>query len=336
VIVRIGGREAACAPELVILHRGPRYCVRLLRCGDAAAAVVCFEYWLAAPTLDGETSCENFFRHRGVNVIGILAAENDWFQHPEIDQALAAIRAATQGWDLAGYNGSMGGYAAINFADRLALSRLVAISPQYSIDAARAPYEHRWRSEAARIVATGGFGRDRIDQVPRLTSGWLIYDPWCVDGQHAASIQAHHGLAELRLYFSAHHLMAMLQQANLYSPMLLDMLAGRFDAAGFIRDWRRARHFSSIFLLGVAGALVRRGWMTRALRIVVAARALPHPDPSAMDMAEAPIRIALGHLAEAQAIAAPWAGDPACGAAARWCLEAIAWRISAAAASNAS
>ena len=155
----------AAPPRVVILHRGERYAVRYLKCNDRPFAVICFEYWLPQPSLDAEFAAERFFAHRGMNAVGLLAAENDWFQHDEIEPALATIRAALPDHELVGYGGSMGGYASINFADTLRLSRVIAVCPQYSIDPARAPYETRWPAEAARIAASGGFRHDRIDQV---------------------------------------------------------------------------------------------------------------------------------------------------------------------------
>jgi hypothetical protein len=300
-------------PEVIILHDGPRYRVRFLRCSAAKDAVICFEYWKPQPSLAGEFSAEGFFRHRNTNAIGILAAENDWFQHDEIRQVLAAIRDATQGFDLVGYGGSMGGYAAINFADLLRLRSLIAVCPQYSIDAARAPYEPRWRQEAARIAETGGFAHDRINQVPRLARGWLIFDPGCVDARHVADIQRHHALAELKNRLGGHEQMLMLQQADLYTGMLLDMLEDRFDPAAFTRTWRVARRRSATYWLGLSALLLRRGHAQGALRAARLARALPHPEPAAVDLAEAAARLALGDGEAARALCAPWVEHPGWG-----------------------
>ena len=283
--------------------------------------MVCFEYWVPEPTLDGPFSAEGFFAHRGTNAIGVLAARNDWFQNAEIDAALAAIRAATPGWDLVGYGGSMGGFAAIAFAAALRLRAVVAVCPQYSIQAARAPYEPRWRMEAACIQADGGFAHDAIDALPRLTQGWLVYDPLCADGRHAADIRTHHDLGAVAVRFGGHDQMRMLQQADVFTAMLVDMLDGRFDPAAFRRAWRTARRRSAVFWLGLSEALWRRGAHAAAARAAQAARALPHPEPAAADLAEAKARLGLGDAAAVQRLAGPWAHDPGWGPGARWCLE---------------
>jgi hypothetical protein len=317
-------------PELRILHRGPRYCVRQLCCTPDPFAVICFEYWLPSPSLDAEFAAERFFAHRRMNAIGILAARNDWFQNAEILAVIDAIRRATDGWHLVGYGGSMGAYAAINFADMLRLRSIIAVCPQYSIDHARAPYEPRWRDEAADIEADGGFTFDRIDRAPRLDNGWLIFDPGCVDRQHAADIQRFHALGELRLRFAGHEMMRMLQQADMFTPMLLDMLEGRFDLATYRTAWRAARRRSATYWLGVAAEMRRRGNPAAAARAMAAARALPHPDQAEIDVEDARICLDAGDLAAARALATPWVAHPAWGEAARACLAGCAPREPAA------
>ena len=305
--------EADAEPVLQILHHGPRYIVRFLRCNAQPWACVAFEYWKPVPTLAGEFSGEGFFRHRRLNAIGIMAATNDWFQDDEILDVLAVIRAATPGHRLIGYGGSMGGYAAINFAHDLGLASLVAVIPQFSIDQARAPYETRWRDEASRI----GFRHDKIGNIPPVTAGWMVFDPWCVDGQHARDINRFHCLGELAVPFGGHALMLMLQQADVYTNMFTDMLEERFDAVAFRRRWRAARRGSSAFWLGLGKTLMQRGRHDAALRCLARARALPHPEPAWFDLLEADLRIATGQPEAARLLALAWADDPAFGGPAR-------------------
>jgi hypothetical protein len=271
--------------------------------------------------LDAEFSAEWFFIHRRMNAISVLAARNDWFQKSEITEVIAAIRAATPGFELVGYGGSMGAYAVINFADLLGLRSVLAVCPQFSIDSARAGYEPRWRTEAAAIEADGGFAFDRIDRVSRLTKGWLVFDPGCTDGLHARDIQRHHALPELRLRFGGHDMMRMLQQADLFTDMILDMLEGRFEPVSFRRRWRAARRRSAVYWLAVSAALLRRGNAAAALRAIAEARLLPHPETAEIDVAEARIRLASREAAAASSLAEKWADHPIWGEAAQACLS---------------
>lgn len=116
--------------QLRILHHGRHYIVRHFDAAPDDDVIINFEYWRPTPTLQGEFSGEGFFRHRGMSAIGVMAAENDWYQQDEILDVIAAIRAAVPGRRLIGYGGSMGGYGVINFADLLGLQSLVAVIPQ--------------------------------------------------------------------------------------------------------------------------------------------------------------------------------------------------------------
>ncbi len=300
-------------PHVEVLHRGPKYLVRFLRCSREQSAVICFEYWKPEPSMEGEFAAEGFFRHRGTNAIGILPAENDWFQDDEILDVIEAIRQATPGWRLVGYGGSMGAFAAINFAHDLGLASIAAVVPQVSLDPAKAPFERRWRTEAARI----SFNHDKIGTIPTLSHGWIVFDPWCVDGLHVAEIQKRHALGELRIYLGGHGQMQMLQQAGLYTQMLLDMLDDKFDPVAFRVAWRRARRLSAAYWVGLAQALLRRGWEHAALRAVAQARGLPHPDPAWIDLTEAEALAGLGRVDEGRRFALRWVDDPAFGEPAR-------------------
>ena len=313
--------DLSAEPGVVILHKGERYAVRLRLSNDAPLAVVCFEYWLPQPSLDAEFAAERFFIHRGINAVGVLAAENDWFQHEEITAALLAIRTALPRHVLIGYGGSMGGYASINFADILGLHRVIAVCPQFSIDPARAPYETRWPAEAARIAATGGFLHDRIDRVTPPVEGWIVFDPAGVDSLHAAAIGQRHNLRHVPVRLARHQEMRLLQQADLFTPMLLDMISGTFDAVAFSRSLRTGRRRSAAFWLALSAALLAHRRPGAALRAIRHARALPHPEPAEIDIQEAEALLACGDHEQAAPLLALWRDDPAWGWAAARLLE---------------
>jgi hypothetical protein len=304
-----------------ILHSGPAYRVRERRAAEGSTCVVVFEYWSPHPTMEGPVSSEDFFLKRGHSVIGVKPARNDWYQDDEIVDAIGAVRRAGEGRRLVGYGASMGGFGVINFADLLGLSDLVAVCPQYSNDPTRAPYEDRWLQEARSIA----FRHDRIDTAPPITAGTLIYDPASVDGVHAANILRRHPLNSVRPFFAGHEVMRMLQQAGLYSDLLLSLVEGRYDAAGFARALRAGRRKSSACWLGVADALRRRGALEGGFRSIAEARRLGHPDPYIVDAAEGALHMAAGSPERAAALLAPWRTDPAWAGIVTW--QASRWGV---------
>ena len=132
---------------MATLFTGARYQVRYNRLDDTPLTIVVFHPWSDPPTLEGEFFAEEFMRRHGLNAIGIKSVRNDWFQDPEMEAVIAVIRDTTRGAHLVGYGGSMGGYAAINYSAAIGLAAVIAISPQFSPDPAKTPFETRWQPE---------------------------------------------------------------------------------------------------------------------------------------------------------------------------------------------
>jgi hypothetical protein len=300
-----------------IIHDGPNYRVVHHRVSDAALVVVNFEVWLPEPAREAPATATEFFVARGINFIGIKPAANDWFQHDEILAAIAAIRAATPGGRRVGYGGSMGAFAAINFAEDLALDSLVAVCPQFSIQPHKAPFEGRWRQEAGRIA----FRHDKIARIAPLRHGYILYDPFSEDRAHVRAIAAcHPALTLIPIPFAGHEQLRFLTHAGLAADLLIGLVEGRFERAAMVRRMRRARGASNLIWLGAARVLLRRGQAAAALRAIERAKSSALPDPYLGDVTHAEILRLLGRKAEAHALIAAWLSDPMLGAAAHWQL----------------
>jgi SAM-dependent methyltransferase len=224
---------------MTVLFSGKRYLVRYNRIDDSALTVVAFDPAVESPSpmLGGEFFAESFLRHQGINALGVKSAANDWFQHAEMDEVIAVIRAAVPSGQLIGYGASMGGYAAINFSADIGLSSVIAIAPQFSPDPAKVPFDDRWPE----LRQGYAFARDHVARIPRLTCGYIICDPFTEDGAHARLIAAHHDLVCVPVTFSGHGALGVLARAGLSEPVLLDMLNNTFDRDGFVRQLRERR-----------------------------------------------------------------------------------------------
>ena len=300
-----------------IIHDGAHYRVLYRRVSDDPFTVVYFESLQDPPRLDTPPSAQDFFLRRGVNFIGVKPAQNDWYQHDEINAALAAIRAATPGARLAGYGGSMGAYAAVNFANDLGLVSLLAICPQYSLQPAKVPFERRWLAEAAAI----DFRNDRINAPPRLRRGFIMFDPQTEDRLHAERILAHHDLTPLPIWFTGHEQLRFLTQAGISGDVILGLLRGEMDRAEVVRRVRAARRKSNIVWHGVAKLRLRRGEIAAAARAMDRAEEAPLPDPFDAAVTRGKILRRVGRKQEAEALVAAFLDNPATAPQARWRLD---------------
>ncbi len=90
------------------------------------------------------------FRKRGIAHVCVFHSAPDWYQNDAFFTAMARCRAVLgDDMDLTAYGFSMGGYGAILAADALNARRVVAVSPQFSIDPAVVPFERRYKTEWA-------------------------------------------------------------------------------------------------------------------------------------------------------------------------------------------
>jgi hypothetical protein len=283
-----------------VIHHGQRYRAVHCQVSDDPLVVVNFEFWWPAPSREPPPTAQEFFTARGINFVGVRGARNDWFQHDEILEVLEAVRAATPGGRRVGYGGSMGGYAVINFAQDLGLDSLVAVCPQFSIDPRKAPFEPRWRDEAAAIA----FRHDKIDRIAPIRHGYAIFDPATVDAAHMAMITRRHAITPIRMHFAGHDVLRMLTGAGVAAELLIGLVRDTVDHAGFVRRLRATRATYAPFWLAAAEARARRGHARAALRAIVRAKAQALPDPPRADIAHAIILRQHGRIEEALALLA--------------------------------
>lgn len=118
---------------------------------------------------------KGFLRKRGAAVISLTYAKTNWYQSDGFFPAIEAVRAFVAGRaPISAYGASMGGYGAILAGKRLGADRVIAVSPQFSIEQTVTPFDHRYRAAAAEI---GPFIHDVSDQISGKISYFVMYDP---------------------------------------------------------------------------------------------------------------------------------------------------------------
>lgn len=236
--------------------------------GDAARHVVTFDCYHDSRTLDRPGFGEAFFRDHGITATHVLTRDNDWFQHPEMAEATAAIRSVTAGAAaVLAYGSSMGAYAAVRFADAVGAGQALALSPQYSIDPARAPFERRWGQDRRRLRFLPGIDgpiRSRVRPI-------VAYDPHGPDRPHADRIAADTPIIRLPIPYGGHPVGSLLSEAGLLTGIVMQALDGTLDPAETGQAIRaRRRRLSAYF-----GALASRQPASRPrLAIALAQRAV--------------------------------------------------------------
>lgn len=236
---------------MTVLYRSANLCVRAAPGTDVSRWFVTFDHFRHDGDLDRQGFGEQYFRSRGISVVTVVGRGNHWYQYPDMAEALEAVRRAlaTARTRIA-YGASMGGYAAIRFADRIGATACLALSPQYSIDPRTVPFERRWPREAGSIHwATEPEGSIRIRIAPIV-----VFDPRSDDGRHVSLIAMDTRLSPISIPYGAHPVTTYLSAAHLLTGLIDAVYDGNLDPVVFQNIARQRRKSTPMWI----GELARR------------------------------------------------------------------------------
>lgn len=245
-------------PEL--LHQDERYRITLFRgSGDGRRLTVSFEHGRDAP-VDGfeRTSCPNYAKRLGIDAMMVQTARRDWFISPRSPDLSAALRRITSNWpEVVATGFSMGGYAALLYSADCHARRVMAVSPQYCIDPAIAPYDPGRRHK---FTAIGQPMPCPEAQGDRTISGLVLYDPMIrPDRLHAGMIaRAFPNLALLALPYGGHPATGVIGAVGGIGKIAEMIVENRLDVAR-VRDLhRKSRQQAGSYRLNLARAALAR------------------------------------------------------------------------------
>ena len=194
----------------------------------------CYGDWHGRPDRPGFG--EAFLAGEGIAAIHVLPSGNHWYQYPDMLPTLEAIRAALAGAGrVITYGSSMGGYAAVRFADWVGAGAALALSPQYSIDPAKAAFDRRWPQEGRAI----GWRAELDGPIRSAIEPILVYDDRGPDRRHARLIERDTPATHIRLPHAAHPVGTTLLETGLLRPLVLGVVHGTLDRQSFERQARR-------------------------------------------------------------------------------------------------
>jgi len=201
---------------------------------------VTFDSYTDNRTLDRPGFGEEFFRSRGIDAIHVLSRENRWYQHSELNDALSAVAGATAGYQrVIAYGSSMGGFAALRYGALCGASVGLALSPQFSVDPAIAPFDRRWADDVARIAF-----RDDAE-LPALPTQYVAFDPRDRhDRRHFDLLAAHSPTVGLPVPHGGHPVGSYLVETDMMRALLDQVARGDVDPAAFVQELRRRRRRS--------------------------------------------------------------------------------------------
>ncbi len=236
-----------------ILFQTDEFLVRRVGCGQSEACFVTFASFADLCSLNQPGFGESFFRRHGIDAIHVIVAVNRWYAHDGFESALEAIRAAVVSYKrVITYGSSMGGYAAIRFAETIGAQVALAISPQYSVTSASAPFETRWRDvtrQTQRLAWLGPHGSTTTQPI-------VFFDPYDLDVLHWRLIAAHYPRARAApLPHAGHPAGAYLNETGVLGEILIAAAQGSTVPDAVFRLARKRRRESGQYLFTLARRL---------------------------------------------------------------------------------
>ncbi len=205
----------------------------------------------------------------GHSVLGVQSHAKDWFRQPTAPALLRGLeeRGFFRRFSRVVLTGaSMGGFAALNFAPLIPEARVLAFSPQSTMNKVIAPYEARFPFAVRKSNWDGMPFLDAAAAVPYIRRAVVAYDPMVPEDRAHAARLAGPNVQLLRVPFATHEAIRVVLKTGTF-PLLIDARV-EGDGAGpafwqvyrarrSVPKWQRA-------LLAAAANRGRHGLVIRA------------------------------------------------------------------------
>lgn len=205
----------------------------------------------------------------GHSVLGVQSHAKDWFRQPTAPALLRGLeeRGFFRRFGRVVLTGaSMGGFGALNFAPLIPEARVLAFSPQSTMNRVIAPFEARFPFSVKRSNWEGMPFLDAAAAVPYVRRAVVVYDQMVPEDRAHAARLAGPNVTLLRVPFCTHEAIRVVLKSGAF-PVLIDALVTGdtvepafwpvFRARRQVTKWQRA-------LLAAAADRGRHGLVIRA------------------------------------------------------------------------
>ncbi|MBA4323746.1 MAG: hypothetical protein C0426_01460 [Rhodobacter sp.] len=162
----------------------------------------------------------------GHSVLGVQSHAKDWFRQPSAPLLLRGLeeRGFFRRFRRVVLTGaSMGGFAALNFAPLIPEARVLAFSPQSTMNRAIAPFEQRFPFAVRKSNWERMPFLDAAAAMPYIRRAVVLYDPFVPEDRAHAARLAGPNVQLLRAPFTTHEAIRVVLKSGTF-PLLIDQL----------------------------------------------------------------------------------------------------------------
>lgn len=197
----------------------------------------------------------------GHSVLGVQSHAKDWFRQPTAPALLRGLeeRGFFRRFRRVVLTGaSMGGFGALNFAPLIPEARVLAFSPQTTMNKVIAPFEARFPYAVKRSNWEGMPFLDAAAAVPYIRRAVVVYDPFVPEDRAHAARLVGSNTQMLRVPFATHEAIRVVLKTGTFPVLINALIEG--DGAG-PEFWQayRARRSVTKWQRAVLAAAANRG-----------------------------------------------------------------------------
>jgi pimeloyl-ACP methyl ester carboxylesterase len=196
----------------------------------------------------------------GHSILGVQSHAKDWFRQPTAPDLLRGLEA--RGFfrrfsRVVMIGASMGGFAALNFAPLIPEARVLAFSPQSTMNKDIAPFEARFPFAVRKSNWKGMPFLDAAAAIPYIRKVALVYDPFVPEDAAHAARMAGPNVQSLRAPFCTHEAIRVVIKSGALLGLVQEMVAGD-EIASFWTDFRARKTVPKWQKSLLGNALARR------------------------------------------------------------------------------
>jgi hypothetical protein len=183
------------------------------------------------------------FRKSRLDAIHIIPSSNQGYQYAELPQLCARVAEMTASYKrVVAYGSSMGGYAAVRYGAWAGAHIALALSPQFTLDPLRPPFDGRWRNYVGEARFPHEHGQDVVQQAI------VVCDPSeRYDADHARLLGTITDVLLVPLPGSGHPCTSFLSELDLLHRIALEVCYEEFVPEAFLAEVSRRREESPQF-----------------------------------------------------------------------------------------
>ena len=180
----------------------------------------------------------------GHSVLGVQSNAKDWFRQPtapDLIRALADRSFFDRFRRIVLTGASMGGFAALNFAPLIPGARVLAFSPQSTMNKVIAPFEARFPYAVRKSNWEGMPFLDAAAAMPYIEKAVVLYDPFVAEDRAHAARLVGANVQVIRLPFCTHEAIRVILKSGTFPLLINALVEGDQIGPDFWQSFRARR-----------------------------------------------------------------------------------------------